>query len=85
MCTFAAMFQPEATNRRRGHASQMEVYSVAALRFAQKFRSDESAQTMAEYAVVLAVVTLLVVGAITVLSVNVAGQIARIASYVNLA
>ncbi len=37
---------------------------------------------MAEYSVVLAVVTLLVVGAITLLSTGLAGQITRTAGYV---
>ncbi len=37
---------------------------------------------MAEYSVVLAVVTLLVVGAITLLATGLAGQITRIAGYV---
>jgi Flp pilus assembly pilin Flp len=56
---------------------------VAALRFATRIEQDESGQTMAEYAVVLAVVTLLVVASISMLAVNVAGQIARIASYIH--
>ncbi len=43
---------------------------------------DERGQTMAEYSVVLAVVTLLVVGAITLLATGLAGQITRIAGYV---
>ncbi len=42
----------------------------------------EHGQTMAEYSVVLAVVTLLVVGAITLLSTGLAGQITRIAGYI---
>ena len=60
-----------------------EVYSVAALRFTQQFEQDDSGQTMAEYAVVLTVVSFLVIGAITVLSANVATQIARIGSYIH--
>ena len=50
--------------------------------FAQKLfarvRRDEG-QTMAEYAVVLAVVTLLVIGAITLLSTNIGNEITKIA------
>jgi Flp pilus assembly pilin Flp len=41
----------------------------------------EDGQTMAEYAVVLAVITPLVVAIFTLLSSNVAGQISRVASY----
>ena len=37
---------------------------------------------MAEYSVVLAVVTLLVIGSITLLATGLAGQITRIAGYV---
>lgn len=39
----------------------------------------EEGQTMAEYAVVLAVVTLLVIGAITLLSTNIGNEISKIA------
>ena len=39
----------------------------------------EDGQTMAEYAVVLAVVTLLVIGAITLLSTNIGNEITKIA------
>ncbi len=40
----------------------------------------EEGQTMAEYAVVLAVVTLLVIGAITLLSTNIGTEISKIAN-----
>ena len=39
----------------------------------------EEGQTMAEYAVVLAVVTLLVIGAITLLSTNIGDEIKKVA------
>ena len=39
----------------------------------------EEGQTMAEYAVVLAVVTLLVIGAITLLSTNIGKEITKVA------
>ena len=42
------------------------------------FRREEG-QTMAEYAVVLAVVTLLVIGAITLLSTNIGNEITKVA------
>jgi Flp pilus assembly pilin Flp len=41
----------------------------------------EEGQTMAEYAVVLAVVTLLVVGAITLLSTNIKNEITKVAGF----
>ena len=40
----------------------------------------EEGQTMAEYAVVLAVVTLLVIGAITLLSTNIGNELTKIAA-----
>jgi Flp pilus assembly pilin Flp len=39
----------------------------------------EEGQTMAEYAVVLAVVTLLVIGAITLLSTNIGNELTKVA------
>ncbi len=39
----------------------------------------EDGQTMAEYAVVLAVVTLLVIGAITLLSTNIGNELKKVA------
>lgn len=51
--------------------------------FAQRFFARvqrEEGQTMAEYAVVLAVVTLLVIGAITLLSTNIGAEITKIAN-----
>ena len=39
----------------------------------------EDGQTMAEYAVVLAVVTLLVIGAITLLSTNIGNELSKVA------
>jgi Flp pilus assembly pilin Flp len=39
----------------------------------------EDGQTMAEYAVVLAVVTLLVIGAISLLSTNIGNEITKVA------
>jgi Flp pilus assembly pilin Flp len=39
----------------------------------------EQGQTMAEYAVVLAVVTLLVIGAITLLSTNIGNELTKVA------
>jgi Flp pilus assembly pilin Flp len=43
---------------------------------------NEQGQTMAEYSVVLGVVTLLLIGSLTLLSTGLAGQISRIAGYI---
>jgi Flp pilus assembly pilin Flp len=43
---------------------------------------NEQGQTMAEYSVVLAVVTLLVIGSLTLLANGLAGHITRIAGYI---
>ena len=71
------------SERRRGHADERGIFSVAALRFAQQFKNDETAQTMAEYAVVLAVISLIVVAALTLLGTNAAASMTRIANFLN--
>jgi Flp pilus assembly pilin Flp len=43
---------------------------------------NERGQTMAEYSVVLAVVTLLVIGSLTLLATGLSGHITRIAGYI---
>ena len=43
---------------------------------------SERGQTMAEYSVTLAVVSLIVIGALSLLATNLFGQIARIAGYI---
>ena len=48
----------------------------------ESLRSREEGQTMAEYAVVLAVVTALVIGAITLLSGNIDGAVRRVAGLI---
>jgi Flp pilus assembly pilin Flp len=58
----------------------MEVLRVAALKLDQQ-RTSETGQTMAEYAVVLGVLSLIVVAALTLLSTNVANGITRFANY----
>ena len=68
---------------RRASTSGEEVNAVLTIQnFAQqlfaRIKRDEG-QTMAEYAVVLAVVTLLVIGAITLLSTNIGNEITKIA------
>ena len=46
------------------------------------FLRSERGQTMAEYSVVLSVVTLIVLGALTALSTGLAGHVTRIAGYI---
>jgi Flp pilus assembly pilin Flp len=55
----------------------LNLYTFAQTFFARIRR--EEGQTMAEYAVVLAVVTLLVIGAVTLLSTNIGNEISKIA------
>lgn len=45
-------------------------------------QSREEGQTMAEYGVVLAVITIAVFGALTLLSGNIEGAITRVAGYI---
>ena len=53
--------------------------TVAALSAVESFRKREEGQTMAEYGVVLAVITLLVIGALTLLSTRVRATIQGVA------
>ena len=55
---------------------------VFAIEAVESLRKREEGQTMAEYAVVLAVVTALVIGAITLLSGNIRGSITRVAGLI---
>jgi Flp pilus assembly pilin Flp len=48
---------------------------IAAQTFANDLRTQEEGQTMAEYGVVLAVITLLIVGALTALSGGITGAL----------
>ncbi len=48
----------------------------------EELRQSERGQTMAEYGVILAVITVLVVGAVTLLSGNITGAITRVAGVV---
>jgi Flp pilus assembly pilin Flp len=76
-------FARTGASGRRALNSGEEVNAVLTIQnFAQQLfarvKRDEG-QTMAEYAVVLAVVTLLVIGAITLLSTNIGNEITKIA------
>ena len=85
------MFSP--TQRSGGAATPiwMEVFpSVASALVAQiesRIRTanavEEQGQTMAEYAVVLAVITPLVVAILSLLGSNISIEIGRVASYIN--
>jgi Flp pilus assembly pilin Flp len=55
---------------------------VLAMESFDSLRRRQEGQTMAEYAVVLAVVTALVIGAITLLSGNVKGAIEKVAGLI---
>ena len=56
----------------------LNLYTFAQTFFARIRR--EEGQTMAEYAVVLAVVTLLVIGAVTLLSTNISNEVTKVAN-----
>ena len=77
------MFSANPTNGGAATPARWRSTSVAALRFVQQIRNDEKAQTMAEYAVVLAVISLIVVAALTLLGTNAANEFSRVASYLN--
>jgi Flp pilus assembly pilin Flp len=49
----------------------------------EKFRSREDGQTMAEYGVVLTVITLAALSALTLLSGNIAGAMQRVAGFIS--
>jgi Flp pilus assembly pilin Flp len=74
--------QRESTNGGAATPTKGRAPCVAALRFVQQIRT-ESAQTMAEYAVVLGVITLIVVAALTLLATNAANEFSRVASYLH--
>jgi Flp pilus assembly pilin Flp len=58
-----------------------ELY-VSLINRLEELRQAERGQTMAEYGVILAVITVLVVGAVTLLSGNITGAITRVAGVV---
>jgi len=60
-----------------GGSSVLNAYTYVQTWLARTRRED--GQTMAEYAVVLAVVTLLVIGAITLLSTNIGNELKKVA------
>jgi len=77
---FPAVFGAQgrrASDRRREVNPVLQLYTFGQTQIA-RLRRDEG-QTMAEYAVVLAVVTLLVIGAITLLSTNIGNEITKVA------
>ena len=66
-----------ASDCRREVNPVLQLYTFGQTQIARLRR--EEGQTMAEYAVVLAVVTLLVIGAITLLSTNIGNEIKKVA------
>jgi Flp pilus assembly pilin Flp len=63
----------------------LKLFTFAQAFAAEKFfaaRDRQEGQTMAEYAVVLAVITLLVIGAIQLLGGNINGALRRVAGYI---
>ena len=60
-----------------GGSSELHAYTHVQTWLARARRED--GQTMAEYAVVLAVVALLVIGAITLLSTNIGNELNKVA------
>jgi Flp pilus assembly pilin Flp len=67
-----------ASDRRREVNPVLQLYTFGQTQIARLRR--EEGQTMAEYAVVLAVVTLLVIGAISLLSTNIGNEIKKVAN-----
>jgi Flp pilus assembly pilin Flp len=79
-CDFPAGFGAHdwrASDRRREVNPVLQLYTFGQTQIARLRR--EEGQTMAEYAVVLAVVTLLVIGAISLLSTNIKNAIEDVA------
>jgi Flp pilus assembly pilin Flp len=77
------MLPPGMRSRRREVNNLNKLFAFAqvfATEAGQSLRKREEGQTMAEYAVVLAVVTALVIGAITLLSDNIRGAITDVAN-----
>jgi Flp pilus assembly pilin Flp len=65
-----------ARRKRKGVKQVLKLFD-----FADTIRRREDGQTMAEYGVVLAVITLLVVGALTLLSGNIVSAIEEVAGF----
>jgi Flp pilus assembly pilin Flp len=63
-------------------AKQSSVFGLDSSSFAAQLREDESAQTLAEYAVILTVITATIVFAISVLATNIGSHISDIAKLV---
>ena len=59
----------------------LQLYTFGQTQIVGRLRREEG-QTMAEYAVVLGVVTLLVIGAITLLGTNIMNALNRVAGYI---
>jgi Flp pilus assembly pilin Flp len=64
------------------HANLDHQEAISVLQFRQLHRED--GQTMAEYGVVLAVITAMALGSLTLLSTNVGAALSRVASLVGV-
>ena len=63
-------------------AKQSSMFDLDSFSFAAQLRDDESAQTMAEYAVILTVITASIFLAIALLATNIGADITRAAKLV---
>ena len=70
-----------ASDCRREVNPVLQLYTFGQTQILGRLRREEG-QTMAEYAVVLGVVTLLVIGAITLLGTNIMTALNRVAGYI---
>jgi Flp pilus assembly pilin Flp len=76
-CANSARLQARRPNSRREVNEVLKIYEKLA-----SYRTDEEGQTMAEYGVVLAVITIAVFGALGLLSGNIVGAVNRVAGYI---
>ena len=76
-CANSAGRQARRSKNRREVNQVLKIYEKLA-----SYRVDEEGQTMAEYGVVLAVITIAVFGALGLLSGNIVGAVNRVAAYI---
>ncbi|HKH30617.1 MAG TPA: Flp family type IVb pilin [Gaiellaceae bacterium] len=76
-CANSAGRKARRSKNRREVNQVLKIYEKLA-----SYRVDEEGQTMAEYGVVLAVITIAVFGALGLLSGNIVGAVTRVATYI---
>jgi Flp pilus assembly pilin Flp len=76
-CAYSAGPQARRPKNRREVNQVLKIYEKLA-----SYRVDEEGQTMAEYGVVLAVITIAVFGALGLLSGNIVNAVNRVAGYI---